>query len=202
MDFVAIDFETATSKPTSVCSLGICVVKDGNVSLNEEILIKPVPLEFNPYNIKIHGITPEMVADAKTFNYLWEDIKPYLDGGVVVAHNAAFDVGALRHTLDMFNIEYPTFRYLCTVALSQIAYPELPSHKLNVVAEALDIPLNHHRAKDDSFACATILSRIMEDYHLRTLADIEDKFDIGIGSLYPGAYEPCTKKKKAKKSLK
>jgi len=199
MDFVAIDFETATSKPTSVCSLGICVVKDNKITLNKEFLIKPVPFEFNDYNIYIHGITPERVAGCMTFNYLWDSLKPYIDNNLVVAHNAAFDVGALRHTLDMFNIEYPTFDYLCTVKLAQLAYPELPSHKLNTLSDALGIHLNHHQAMDDSFACASILLRIMEDYNLESICDIEECFEIGIGKLYPGCYEPCTKRKNIRK---
>lgn len=54
MDFVAIDFETATSNYTSVCSLGICVVENNKITDRKEILIKPEPFEFNDYNIKIH----------------------------------------------------------------------------------------------------------------------------------------------------
>ncbi len=196
MDFVSIDFETATSQPTSVCSLGMCVVKDNKIVLNKEILIKPIPFEFNEYNIRIHGITPEDVADCMTFNYYWREIKPYLENTIVVAHNASFDIGALRKTLDMFGLEYPNFKYLCTVKLSQIAYPELSSHKLNSLCDALDIKFQHHRAKDDSYACALVLLRIMEDYSLSSLEEIEKHFGIGIGKLYPGAYEPCTKKKK------
>ena len=52
MDFVAIDFETATSNYTSVCSLGICVVENNKITDRKEILIKPEPFEFNDYNIK------------------------------------------------------------------------------------------------------------------------------------------------------
>ena len=47
MDFVAIDFETATSNYTSVCSLGICVVENNKITDRKEILIKPEPFEFN-----------------------------------------------------------------------------------------------------------------------------------------------------------
>ena len=52
MDFVAIDFETATSNYTSVCSLGICVVENNKITDRKEILIKPEPFEFNDYNIR------------------------------------------------------------------------------------------------------------------------------------------------------
>ena len=50
MDFTAIDFETATSKYTSACSLGWCVVEDNEIVERSEILIRPEPFEFNKYN--------------------------------------------------------------------------------------------------------------------------------------------------------
>ena len=84
LDFVAIDFETATSNYTSVCSLGICVVEDNEIKDRIEILIKPDPFEFNDYNIKIHGIKPEMVYNKPTFDEYWPKIKPYLDGKTVI----------------------------------------------------------------------------------------------------------------------
>lgn len=136
MDFVAIDFETATSNYTSVCSLGICVVENNKITDRKEILIKPEPFEFNDYNIKIHGITPDMVVNKPTLADYWAKLKPYLDHKTVIAHNASFDVGALCATLEHFNIPFPTFDYLCTVKLSQKAYPELPSHKLNNLCDA------------------------------------------------------------------
>lgn len=198
MNFTAIDFETATSVYSSICSMGICVVENNKVVERKEFLIKPEPFVFNDYNIYIHGIHPEDVKDKFTFDAYWDEIKPYIEGKTVVAHNAQFDVGALRATLDLFGISYPTFDYICTVKLSQKAYPELESHKLNNLGKALGICFNHHEACDDAFACAEILIRIMNDFKLNSLQDIEDKFEIGIGKLYPGFHEPCRKNKKKK----
>lgn len=198
MDFVSIDFETATSKPNSICSMGIAVVKKNKVVETKEILIRPEPFEFNEYNTLIHGITPDMVYDKPRFCDIWEDIHPLLENNVIAAHNAGFDVGALRAALDMFGIEYPTFEYVCTVKLSQKAYPELPSHKLNFMAEALGIDFNHHHAGDDAYVCAELLIRILREFQLRSVEDIENKFEIGIGKIYPGCYVPCTKSNKGK----
>lgn len=75
MDFVAIDFETATSAPNSICSMGLCVVRDNIVAETKEILIKPDPFEFWTTNIRIHGITPEFVYDMPTFDEYWPEIK-------------------------------------------------------------------------------------------------------------------------------
>ncbi len=196
MDFVAIDFETATSKWTSVCSMGICVVEDNRVKEVKEILIKPVPFEFNDYNIAIHGITPEMVYNKPTFDKYWQEVKPYLQNKLVIAHNASFDVGALTKTLDSFGILLPEFEYLCTVKLSQKAYPDLVSHKLNFLGDALGIDFSHHTACDDAYACAMVLVHILEDFGINSKEELVDKFDIGIGRVFPGYVEPCRKNKR------
>ena len=196
MNFVSIDFETATSGKGSICSMGICVVSDGEVTERKEMLIKPYPFEFSDYNIQIHNITPEMVIDKPTFDEYWNEIFPYLNDRIIVAHNAQFDIGALLNVLEHYKIEFPKFDYLCTVKLSQKAYPELESHKLNNLAEALGIDFSHHQAGDDAYACAMVLVKIMKDFNLKTLTDIEEKFEIGIGHIYPGYHLKCTKNKR------
>ena len=202
MDFVAIDFETATSQWTSICSMGICAVENNRIKEVKEILIKPVPFEFNDYNIAIHGITPDMVWDKPTFDRIWDSVKPYIQNKLVIAHNASFDVGALRKTLDSFGIELPSFKYICTVKLSQKAYPELASHKLNNLGEALGIDFSHHTACDDAYACAEVLLHILRDFRINSLEELEERFDIGIGAMYPGYVEPCKKNRQKRSTLK
>lgn len=200
MNFTAIDFETATSKNTSICSAGICVIESSEIVYSKEILVKPYPFEFNQYNIMIHKITPMAVKNAPNFAEVWDEIRPYVDGKIVIAHNARFDVGALRATLEMYGVEYPTFDYIDTVALSQKAYPDLPSHKLDRLSEALGIHFSHHHAMDDAYACAMVLEHIMEEYSIETLEELEEVFDIGIGHMYPGYVEPSRKHRRKKKS--
>ena len=198
MDFVAIDFETATSSFTSLCSMGICVVENNRIVERKGIYIHPEPFEFNPFNIKIHGIRPEMVEHMPTFDKYWRDIKPYIAGKTVIAHNASFDVVALCATLDMYGIPYPEFKYLCTVKLSQKAYPELASHKLNRLCDALGIKFHHHQAYDDAYACARVMLRILEDYSLFTLSDVEECFEIETGHVFEGCHIKCKKHRQKK----
>ena len=186
MDFTAIDFETATSSFTSACSLGWCVVRDNEIVERKEILIRPEPFEFNKNNIRIHGIKPEMVEDKPTFDMYWDSIRDRIENRTVIAHNASFDVRVLCATLASYGIELPEFKYLCTVRLSQKAYPELESHKLNNLCDALGISFHHHQAFDDAYACAMAFLRIAEDYSLETIAEIEECFDMPSGEIYPG----------------
>lgn len=199
MDFTAIDFETATSKYTSLCSMGICVVKNNIIVERKEIFIRPEPLEFNEYNIKIHGITPDMVADKPKFNEYWDEIRPYLENQLVIAHNTSFDITALCATLDYYKIPYPVFQYMCTVKLSQQAYPELKSHKLNNLCDALGITFSHHHAYDDAYACAKVLLRIMYDYSLLNLEELEECFEMKAGKIYPNC-KVSTKQRNPKRS--
>lgn len=198
VDFTAIDFEASSKCRTSVCSLGWCVVKDGLITERREILIKPDPFEFNEYNSKINGITPEMVLDKPTFDKYWDMLKPYIENRMVIAHDASFDVNVLCETLKHFNIHIPEFSYLCTVVLSQKAYPDLFSHKLNNLAEALGIDFMHHRAGDDAYACAKAFLRICEDYNLETYEDVEECFGIkrGVVKSGQGIVKKPTKTKK------
>ena len=201
MNFTSIDFETATSLRTSICSMGICVVENNMVSFRKEFLIKPQPFEFNEYNIYIHKITPMAVRNAPTFNQLWDTVRPFVDNRLVVAHNAGFDVGAMRATLEMFSLEYPTFDYLDTVSLSQKAYPEMESHKLNRLCDELGIRFSHHHAMDDAYACAMVLLRIMDDYGLKNLDELREEFDINIGHVFPGCPEMGKGKKSGKRKV-
>lgn len=195
MDFVAIDFETASSRYTSLCSMGICTVRNNLITERKEIFIKPVPFEFRDFNIRIHGITPEAVMYKPSFDKYWPMIRPYLDGRTVIAHNTAFDITALCATLDYYRIPYPVCNYMCTVKLSQKAYPELKSHRLNNLCEALGISFSHHHAYDDAYACAMVLLRILEDYGLDSAAELAEYFGVSIGRLYPGCHIHTSQKK-------
>ncbi|KMO58183.1 DNA polymerase III subunit alpha, partial [Lacticaseibacillus rhamnosus] len=96
MDFIAMDFETANRKRASACSLALVVVQQNRVVDSFYTLINP-QMQFDPQNIRIHGITPDMVQDQPTFDRVWPHIQMfYTPGRIVTAHNAPFDVSVLR----------------------------------------------------------------------------------------------------------
>ena len=133
MNFIAIDFETANEKRNSPCSIGIIVVKNGNVVEKIHHLIKPKEMRFMPINIGIHGIRPAMVENELEFDKVWEKVKHHFNNNLVVAHNASFDISVLRNTLDLYGIEAPEFNYICTMKLSRNFYRDLDNAKLNTV---------------------------------------------------------------------
>ena len=109
MNFIAIDFETANEKRCSPCSIGIVVVKNGQVVEELHHLIRPKEMRFMPINIGIHGIRPAMVENELEFDKVWEKIKDYFQGNLVIAHNASFDISVLRNTAELYNIELSNY---------------------------------------------------------------------------------------------
>ncbi|GBG95136.1 DNA polymerase III subunit epsilon [Ligilactobacillus salitolerans] len=158
MNFIALDFETASPKRHSACSLALTVVRDNQIVDEMYSLIKP-PTPFSPNNIKIHGITERDVANSPTFPELWPHISPFFaQDKLVVAHNASFDCSVLKKTLEFYQMPLPNFMVLDTLKTSRQLLTDLPNYKLNTVCDFLKIPLiNHHNALDDSQACAKIL---------------------------------------------
>ena len=97
MDFTAIDFETANPSSASACSVGLVKVRDGRVVDRVHWYIRP-PFphnDFSEWNIRIHGITPEMVADAPGWADHLPALREFAGTDVLVAHNAGFDMAVI-----------------------------------------------------------------------------------------------------------
>lgn len=188
MNFVAIDFETANEKRNSACALGITVVENGTIVTEKYWLIRPHDMRFSPMNIMIHGIRPQDVEDAPTFDMLWPEIYPYLENKLVVAHNASFDMSVLRGTLSHYGLPFPTLNYCCTMIMAKHFYCYLPNAKLNTISAHLDIKLNHHHALSDAHACAAIFLKISEELGTTSLEILSDKVGFKIGQLFEGGY--------------
>ncbi len=158
MKIAVIDFETANTSRASACALGVAVIEDGTVTVRAETLIKPPEAcgWFRDDFIRIHGITPDAVRDAPTFDAVFDAFRPHLAGAVLAAHNAPFDMGVLGALLGTYGISFAC-ESLCTLRLARAAWPRLRSHSLAAVAAHLGVALDHHRAGSDAYAAARIL---------------------------------------------
>ncbi|MDP4142939.1 MAG: exonuclease domain-containing protein [Bacillota bacterium] len=188
MNFTAIDFETANEKRNSPCSLGITVVKNGEISEEKYWLIKPKEMRFAPMNIWIHGISEDDVADAVEFDELWDDILPYLNNSLVIAHNASFDISVLRKTLDLYNLPYPNLRYCCTMIMSRNFFSYLDDAKLNTVNKHLGYTFKHHHASADATAAANILLKIKDELEIETIEELAKLVGVKIGTVFERNY--------------
>ncbi len=159
VDFVALDFETANSHASSACSVGLVRVRDSRVEDRARWLINPPAghAEFLPFNIKIHGITPEMVLHAPGWAEQLPALREFIGDDIAVAHNAGFDMGVIRTACAETVTPTPKLRYLCSVQVSRKTY-DIASHRLPLAAAAAGFgEFSHHEALADAEACAAII---------------------------------------------
>ena len=161
-DFAAIDFETANKERSSVCSVGIVIVRNGEITEKLYRLIRPYPNYYSYWNTQVHGLTFQDTACAPTFPEVWKEIDPIIAGLPLVAHNSPFDEGCLRSVFKTYEMEYPEYPFYCTLKASRKLQPELPNHRLDTVAETCNFNLtNHHNAIADAEACAAIALKLL-----------------------------------------
>ena len=161
-DFIAIDFETANQQPSSVCSIGVVMVRNGQVADSFYSLIQPEPNYYNYWCQRVHGLSQCDTDDALVFSKVWEqleeriadvffsdqpvdDLRYQIASIPFVAHNARFDEGCLK-----------------AAAARRLFGHSLPNHQLHTVAAACGYNLqNHHHALADAEACAAIALYIL-----------------------------------------
>lgn len=164
LNFIAIDFETATGKRDSICEAGICVVKNGKIVETKSWLVQPEDNLYSYWNIQIHGIRPEDTANEPAFPEVWAQILPYVETSpVLVAHNAAFDISCIRKSLESYRLTTPDVDYYCTLRAARHNY-RFDSNTLDNLCMQFGIPMGkHHRAGDDAEMCARLFLKMIED---------------------------------------
>ena len=161
--YIAFDVETPNYANDRMSAIGVTIVEDGKIVETYDTLVDPETY-FDRFNIRLTGITPEMVMGKPTFPQLWQELEHVFDSGVLVAHNAPFDLSVLAKCLRAYCIDWrPRVPFACTCQMSRRLLPRLPDHKLSTLCAYLNLDLDHHRASSDSMACGEILV-----HHLRS----------------------------------
>lgn len=160
-DFAAIDFETANCERSSVCSVGIVIVRDGEIVDTFYSLINPEPNYYNYWCTQVHGLTAKDTDKAPIFPDVWKLVEPLIEGLPLVAHNKAFDESCLKAAFRTYQMDYPDYKFHCTLLKSREVWPE-GHHNLDIIAERCGYNLeNHHHALADAEACAAIAIKIL-----------------------------------------
>ena len=160
-DFAAIDFETANNERSSVCSVGVVIVRGGEIVNKFYSLIKPEPEYYNYRCCQVHGLCAEDTDNAPVFPEVWKQIEPLIEGLPLVAHNKAFDESCLKAVFSVYQMDYPDYEFYCTCVASRKRWPG-GHHNLDIIAARCGNDLkNHHHALADAEACAAIALEIL-----------------------------------------
>lgn len=161
--YIVFDVETPNQLNDRISAIGIVVVENKKVISDFYSLVNPESC-FDDRNIQLTGITPQQVISSPTFAQLWPSIKPIMESGLLVAHNASFDISVLKKCITAYGLDSLTDpQYVCTCQLSRKFISDVPNYKLNTLCDHLHIPLNvHHCALDDAHACASLLIDLLK----------------------------------------
>lgn len=189
-DFLAVDFETANETRGSACAVGVVLVRGGQVVAEGSTLINPETY-FNPYCSAVNGIEQCDVQTAPTLPALWPELSALLEGQMVVAHNASFDISVLRNSAARYAVsDGPTFEVLCTYRMARATWPNLPSYSLGYVAPSVGITFKHHEAGDDARACALVALTICQELRVDSLYQAASTFGFIPARVTPDSYQP------------
>ena len=159
-DFVVVDVETACSRVSSICQIGIVGFKDGVEVFEYETLVDPLD-HFSSFNTRIHGISCDHVFGSPTFGDIHAAIDGHLSGRITVAHSF-FDKGALGAACTIHQRTAIDTTWLDSVRVAKRAWPELSSHRLNVLTKFLGVRHKHHDALSDARAAGMVIIRAIE----------------------------------------
>ena len=161
--FVGIDFETLYPQRVSACSVGMVKYIDGEIVDRFYTLIRPpfdYPGKCGSVLTWIHGLTEEMVKDARTFEEVLPEMERFVDGLPLVAHNACVERACIKDTSAFYGVEtkldfeniYDTL-YLSRQAEAILGISEdgPGTHQLDTVCKRFGISgNNHHNALADA----------------------------------------------------
>ena len=162
-NFAAIDFETANECRSSICSVGVVVVREGEIVERFYSLIRPIPEYYRCFCSEVHGLSGDDTCNAPLFPEVWRQIEPLIEGLPLVAHNAMFDESCLREAHSAYEMDYPEYEFHDTLQASRRAFGDtLPNHQLQTSAFACGYDLTaHHHALADAEAAAAIALKIL-----------------------------------------
>lgn len=193
MNFTALDFETANSDRASVCAVGAVRVRDGEIVATFSTLVRPPEGfgEFAPINVSIHGITEYAVADAPGWAEVFPSLMAFVDGDMIVGHNAAFDMSVLLNACSVSEIDWPELDSLCTLRLAKSVLT-VPSYSLPWVAEHLGLDsFDHHDALEDAETSARVLLAIATRLGVTSLPELQARTSVRAVRTFQNEIEPA-----------
>ena len=165
--YCVLDLETTGFSPLTV--------KDGEVIDEFSCFVnpeKPIPQRV----VEVTNITDDMVKDAETIDKVFPKVLEFLGDSVIVAHNAGFDVGFLKHNAKVLGYDFD-YTYIDTLSLAKDLFPNFKKYKLGKIADELGIVVEvAHRALDDvdtTVKVFKVMMKMLKDKGVTTVNEID-----------------------------
>ncbi len=172
--FIAFDVETTGLSPKKerVVELGAVKWRNGKIVDTRNWLINPGK-KIPYYATKVHHITDDMVENEPVFGEVLPEFNEFIEGAILLAHNARFDVNFVCEEIARFQGDVPENRVLDSLKIFRAWYPELKSHSLGKVAGHVGISKgDFHRAEEDSAYLIAIFNKGLSSRGITTMDEL------------------------------
>lgn len=165
--FCVVDLETtggSAAAGSMITEIGAVKVRGGEILGEFQTLVNP-HTEIPPFIAILTGISNSMVSDSPAIESALPTFLEFAAGCVLVAHNAPFDVGFLKHFAGQQGRAWPAFEVLDTAKLARrvITRDDAPNCKLSSLATLFNATITpNHRALADARATVDVLHGLME----------------------------------------
>ncbi len=153
---VAFDTETSGKYPleSEICEIAAVKWSGASKPITSVSSLIKVSRPMSEEVIGIHGITNEMLNDAPSMSAVLGEFLEFIDGCLVVAHHAPFDLGFLGVELYRHQLSWPQSHFLCSSLLARRLIPQAPNHRLQTLVKYLNLTDGQaHRATSDALQC-------------------------------------------------
>lgn len=194
VEWVVVDLETTgIGAHASITEIGAVRVRDGRVLDEFQSLVDPGEA-ISARITALTGITTSMVAGAPPIDAVYpafarwaglEDARGMAEASptvVLVAHNAAFDIGFLRRAAGACGHDWPRPRVVDTLALARVALPRpmVANHRLQTLAGHFSTsPQRAHRALGDARTTVEVLNGLLDLLAPVGVLTVEDVSTVG-----------------------
>ena len=160
--YVVFDLETTglDLMNNGITEIGAVKIEKGVITEQFTTLVKP-DYPISAEITKITGITSEMVKDAPKISTVIPDFMKFIEGAILVAHNAEFDMKFIKRFAGAEEYEISN-KYIDSVDLVRSLLPQLKRADLGTVADHFGIIFHHHRALSDAYATAEAFIELMK----------------------------------------
>lgn len=179
--FCVVDLETTGGRAAfdAITEIGAVKIRGGEVLGEFTTLVDPAR-DIPPDIVSLTGITSAMAATAPPIETVLPLFLEFTGDSVLVAHNAAFDVGFLRATCQRLGYPRPRPPVVCTVRLARrvLSREEAPSCRLSALASLFQTRTTPtHRALDDARATVDVLHGLLERVGSLGVHSLEELLD-------------------------
>ncbi len=163
---VVIDFETTGLSPgcgDRTIEVGAVLLSNNQIMDRFQSLMNP-EMRISSFIEEYTGITNRMLSTAPPIKVVMKNLKTFITGHHLVAHNASFDSRFLDAELDRINHKRKN-EFACSMLTSRRLYPDAPNHKLETLVRYKNLKTDgiHHRALADAEMTAHLWIRMIDD---------------------------------------